>query len=51
MFYAEMAIFLAWVKKFVVGPQPAGLRIVLAAGIASIVTALTVTNHEVLEMV
>ena len=50
IFYAEMAIFLAWVKKFVVGSQPAGLRIVLAAGVASIVTVLTVTNHEVLEM-
>jgi len=51
VFYAEMALFLGWMKKYVVGPQPAGLRILLAAGVASIVTALTVTNHEVLEMV
>lgn len=50
VFYAEMALFLAWLKKYVVGAQPAGLRILLAAGVASIVTVLTVTNHEVLEM-
>ena len=50
VFYAEMAILLGSLKKYIVGPQPAGMRIILATGIASIVTALTVTNHEVLDM-
>ena len=49
-FYAEMAILLASLKKYIVGPQPPGIRILLAAGVASIITALTVTNHEVLEV-
>lgn len=50
LLYAEMAITLSTLKKFVVGKQPPGLRIVIAAGVASIVTILTVANHEVLEM-
>jgi hypothetical protein len=50
IFYAEMALLLGSLKKYIVGSQPAGIRIILATGIASIVTALTVTNHEVLDM-
>ena len=49
-FYAEMALLLASLKKYFVGSQPPGVRIVLATGAAAIITALTVTNHEVLEV-
>lgn len=52
IFYGEMALLLATLKTFFVSKKsPAGLRICLAVGAASIVTILTVANHEVLDMV
>ena len=50
LLYSEMATSLARLKQFVVGKQGPGIRIVFAAGIASIITILTLANHEALEL-
>ena len=52
IFYGEMAILLATLKQFLVSKKsPAGLRICLSVGAATIITILTAANHEVLDMV
>lgn len=51
IFYGEMALILAAMKRFLVGKQPAGLRMTIAIGVATIITLLTLANHEVIEMV
>jgi Ring finger domain len=51
IFYGEIAILFAFMKKYLVGKQPAGVRMTIAIGVATIITLLTMANHEVVDMV